>query len=131
MCPVRFSRLRKPETVMRRWLIWLPIGFALCACQTSGGTALDDCPTFDPCAAAGQPPFAAPMQALAAATPLWPGCPVTLEVMAPLHPIVFRAVRPEYEPDAASDPSDWICPPPDDPLQRAGRQRPEQAVAAH
>jgi hypothetical protein len=120
---------------MSRWLIWLLIGIALCACQTRGNSALGDCPdALGPCDEAGKersPRFAAPVVALAATKPLWPGCPSTLQVMAPLHRIVFHAVRPQEQPDTSPDnPSDWVCEAPEAPLLRAGLHSQGQLAVA-
>lgn len=109
---------------MNRRLIWLSIGVGLGGCQMGGSHVLEDCPSPDPCDDTGQvvrPLFAAPAPALAAARPLWPGCPSTLQVMARPHPIVFRAIRPGEEPETAPDPSDWVCEGPEAPLLRARR----------
>jgi hypothetical protein len=117
---------------MHRWLIWLLAGISLCGCQVGGGPVLVDCPSPDPCDDTGQeapPLFAAPAVTFAAARPLWPGCPSTLQVMARPHPIVFRAIRPDDEPETAPEPSDWVCDGPDAPLLRAGRWAPAQDVA--
>ncbi|MGA3003902.1 MAG: hypothetical protein ABSE20_19475 [Acetobacteraceae bacterium] len=118
---------------MNRWLILLLVGFALGGCQAAGGPVSDDCPSPDPCDDTGQearPLFAAPMVTFAAARPLWPGCPSTLQVMVRPRPIVFRAVRPDDEPEAAPDPDDWVCEAPEAPLLRADLRRSEQNVAA-
>jgi hypothetical protein len=114
---------------MNRWLIWLLAGIALCGCQMRGGAASEDCPAPDPCDETGQvvrPLFTA---TLTAARPLWPGCPSTLQGMARPHPIVFRAVRPEDEPETAPDPSDWVCEGPEAPLLRTRRGGAGQDVA--
>jgi hypothetical protein len=117
---------------MNRRLIWLLVVVGLCACQTGGGPVSSDCPSLNPCDEAGQdvrPLFAAPVVTLATAMPLWPGCPSTLQVMARPHPIVFRAVRPDEEPETAPDPSDWVCEMPEAPLLRTDWPRSGQAVA--
>ena len=109
---------------MDRWLIWWLIGVGLCGCQMGRGPVSVDCPALDPCddsARVVRPLLAEPGVTLAAARPLWPGCPASLQVMAQPHPIVFRAVRPEDEPERAPDPSDWVCEGPEAPLLRAGR----------
>jgi hypothetical protein len=117
---------------MSRSLVWLLVGLALEACQTQGGSALDDCPALSPCDEASRgrlPLFATRTVALAAARPLWPGCPSTMQVMAPQHPILFRAIHPEEKPDTVLDPADWICELPEPPLLRAGIKRPGRDIA--
>jgi hypothetical protein len=118
---------------MNPWLIWLLAGCVLCGCQAAGGPVSDDCPSPNPCDDPGQQalqprPVATPEVAQVAWKPLWPGCPSTLQVMAQPTPIVFHAVRPEDQPEAAPDPSDWVCELPEAPLQRAGAQRTNQVV---
>jgi hypothetical protein len=117
---------------MHRWLIWSLAAFALCGCQTGGGPMSADCPTPGPCDEAGQdvrPLFGAPVVTVAATMPLWPGCPSTLQVMAPLQPVVFHSVLHYDEHEAAPDPSDGVCETPDAPLLRTdlGRSRPDVA----
>jgi hypothetical protein len=119
---------------MNRRLIWFLAGLALCGCQMGGGPVSDDCPSPNPCDDLGQqgrlPLSPSPLPTTPAAwRPLWPGCPSTLQVMARPSPIVFRTVRPEEAPETAPDPFDWVCEPPEAPLLRAGRQRPDQDAA--
>jgi hypothetical protein len=95
-----------------------------------------NCPSYNPCddpdpeARLPLGPVPGPVVTLAAWHPLWPGCPSTLQVMARLRPIAFQAVRPDEAPETAPDPSDWVCDPPEAPLLRAGRGRPDQDLAA-
>jgi hypothetical protein len=136
MCTVRGPYRGKPGTAMNPWLICLLAGLALCGCQAAGGPVSDDCPSPNPCDDPGQESWRLPgtipgrAATLAAWQPLWPGCPSTLQVMARPHPIVFRAVRPdEVVPDRASDPSDWDCELPEEPLLRADGSHPGKDVA--
>lgn len=124
---------------MNRWpIIWLLGCLALCGCQASGRVAprTDDCPSFNPCddpdtdaRLLGKPTPGMPVVTPVAYQPLWPGCPATLHVMARLRPVSFHAVRPGENPEPASDPSDWVCDPPEAPLLRAGR-RPDNELTA-
>jgi hypothetical protein len=66
----------------------------------------------------------------AAWRPIFPGCPTTLQVKAQMRHIAFKAVRPDQEPDTDTDPSDWGCDPPEAPLLRAWRWRPDRDLAA-
>ena len=125
---------------MHRWPIRLLICVALYGCATVNRPPTPvsdvDCPTPSPCDDPDQDallrpgPKFRPAALQVAYRPLWPGCPTTLQVMARLHSIAFQAVRPSDEDaDAPSDPSDWTCDPPDAPLLRAGRFRPDQNLA--
>jgi len=120
---------------MNRWPIWFLAGLALCGCQIAGGPVSTDCPSPNPCDDPGQEArlllgqAPQPVATLVAWRTLWPGCPSTLQAMVRGHPIVFQTVRPEEAPETAPDPSDWVCEPPEAPLMRAGRQRPDHDVA--
>ncbi len=115
---------------MNRWSIWFALCLAVCGCQSIGGPPApvsDDCPSPGPCddpdteSWLPSGPGSAAVATLAEWHPPWPGCSSTLQVMARsrLHSIVFRAVRPDEVPNSPSDPSDWVCAPPDAPLLRA------------
>lgn len=125
--------------VMSRWPIWVLACLALCGCQTAGGPIAPvssvDCPQPTLCDdpesdSLLQAPATGPLVIKTAWRPLFPGCPTTLQVKARLHPIAFNAVRPEVAPETGNDPSDWDCDPPEAPLLRAWRWRPEQDLAA-
>jgi hypothetical protein len=125
---------------MSRWPIRILVCVALCGCQSAqgpdGSRSDADCPTLSPCDDPSSESLLPPGSDLkpavtqAAWHPIWPGCPTTLQVMARLHPIAFRAVRPLAAPEPDTDPSDWVCDPPEVPLLRAGRWRPDQNLAA-
>jgi hypothetical protein len=116
---------------MNRFPIWVLACIALCGCQSASGPAgpMSDepCPSPSPCYDSD---FDArlllgpgTLVAEAVYRQLWPGCPATIQVMARMRPVVYKAVRPDNEPPTDSDPSDWACDPPEPPLLRAGRNR--------
>ena len=104
---------------------------ALGGCQTGPASVSNEpCPNINPCddtdsrllpAAPTRRPATVPVAArLTAGLPLWPGCPATLQVMAPPRPIAFQSVHPVETPKTTgSDPSDWVCEGPEAPLLRA------------
>jgi hypothetical protein len=113
---------------MSRWPIWALACAALCGCQVAS-LSLDDCPAPTLCEDPGSDarllpgPGPRPLVRQADYRPLKPGCPSTLQVLARVHRIAFQAIRPEEEaPDDASDPSDFVCTPPEAPLMRAERR---------
>lgn len=118
-----------PGTVMKQWLIRVVVCLAVCGCQAGGRQTLDDCASPSACDEDDQGWLLAPgnrsgLAANMVASPGWlPGCPASLQVMAQPHPIVYRAYRPDEEPDTTSDPADWVCEAPEAPLLRADRQQ--------
>jgi hypothetical protein len=122
---------------MFRWPIPVLLALTLCACQAGSGVpaprAADaPCPQFGPCDDPDQESWLPPGPATGAEVrfadyhPMFSTCPQTLQVMRSLnralrHPIVFKAVRPDGDPDTDTDPGDWTCDAPDAPLLRADR----------
>jgi hypothetical protein len=117
----------EPGTVMNQWPIWVLACLGLCGCQPPGPVSDEPCPSPSPCYDEDfetrllRGPGTLVREA--AYRRLWPGCPETIQVMARMRPVVFKAVRPDNEPDNDADPSDWACDPPEAPLLRAGRDR--------
>jgi hypothetical protein len=121
---------------MSRWPIWALAYAALCGCQAAT-LSQDDCPAPTLCEDPGSDarllpgPNARAVVTQADYRPLKPGCPSTLQVMAQVHRIAFQAVRPEEEmPDDATDPSDFVCAPPEAPLMRTERRPRDRDFAA-